>query len=344
MTVIIDGTSGVTSVNGSAAAPSVTGTDTDTGIVYGTNTLSLATGGTTAVTVDSSQRIFSGTTAAITPANPLRMQLVAGNVAVDSGAGGQTLTLVSNDTTSSTNKGAAIGLGGYATDTAAYVMFGAIAGRYQGTGNTGYLQFSTLDSGGTMSERARIDASGNLLVGATTTLAGGTGLTVSTDGRSVNATIGIKAHAAAGYDARLYMECPGSNAGGLTYQRSTGRLYAYSQTENSGPYVVPNGTSWTTNSDERLKTDIEDIAYGLSAVMELSPKQYKYKTNDKTSLGLIAQQAALVIPEIVEVPEDAELMMGIEYTGLIPVLVKAIQEQQALIEQLRADVEALKAA
>lgn len=54
MTVIINGTTGVTSVNGSAAAPSVTGTDTDTGIVYGTNTLSLATGGTTAMTIDSS--------------------------------------------------------------------------------------------------------------------------------------------------------------------------------------------------------------------------------------------------------------------------------------------------
>ena len=57
MTVIINGTSGITSVNGSAAAPSVTGTDTDTGIVYGTNTLSLATGGTTALTANSSQGI-----------------------------------------------------------------------------------------------------------------------------------------------------------------------------------------------------------------------------------------------------------------------------------------------
>lgn len=57
MTVIINGTTGVTSVNGSAAAPSVTGTDTDTGIVYGTNTLSLATGGTTALTANSSQGI-----------------------------------------------------------------------------------------------------------------------------------------------------------------------------------------------------------------------------------------------------------------------------------------------
>lgn len=57
MTLILSGTTGVTSVNGTAAAPSVTGTDTDTGIVYGTNTLSLATGGTTAMTIDSSQKV-----------------------------------------------------------------------------------------------------------------------------------------------------------------------------------------------------------------------------------------------------------------------------------------------
>ena len=60
MTVIINGTNGITSVNGTAAAPSVTGTDTDTGIVYGTNTLSLATGGTTAATIDSSQNVLVG--------------------------------------------------------------------------------------------------------------------------------------------------------------------------------------------------------------------------------------------------------------------------------------------
>lgn len=57
MTVVINGDTGVTSVNGSAATPSVTGADSDTGIVYGTNTLSLATGGVTAVTVDSGQNM-----------------------------------------------------------------------------------------------------------------------------------------------------------------------------------------------------------------------------------------------------------------------------------------------
>lgn len=61
MPVVINGTSGITSVDGTSGAPSVTGTDTDTGIVYGVNTLSLSTGGTTAVTVNSSQNVGIGT-------------------------------------------------------------------------------------------------------------------------------------------------------------------------------------------------------------------------------------------------------------------------------------------
>lgn len=57
MAVTINGSTGITGVNGSAATPAMTGTDTDTGIVYGTNTLSLVTGGTTGVTLDSSQNL-----------------------------------------------------------------------------------------------------------------------------------------------------------------------------------------------------------------------------------------------------------------------------------------------
>jgi hypothetical protein len=62
MAVIINGTTGITCVNGSAAAPSMTGADTDTGIVYGTNTLSLVTGGTERVVVDSSGNLGLGVT------------------------------------------------------------------------------------------------------------------------------------------------------------------------------------------------------------------------------------------------------------------------------------------
>lgn len=57
MAVVISGDTGITSVNGTATAPSITGEDTNTGIVYGADTLSLVTGGTTAVTVNSTQNV-----------------------------------------------------------------------------------------------------------------------------------------------------------------------------------------------------------------------------------------------------------------------------------------------
>lgn len=62
MTVIINGTNGITSVNGTAAAPSVTGTDTDTGIVYGTNTVTIATNGTAGLIQNASQNVGIGAT------------------------------------------------------------------------------------------------------------------------------------------------------------------------------------------------------------------------------------------------------------------------------------------
>jgi hypothetical protein len=197
------------------------------------------------------------------------------------------------------------------------------------------------------SERARITTSGAFNIGTATgtgalTVSGsGTMASFSANNNSSSATVQIQAANGAGYDARLYMECPGSNSGGITYQRTNSRLYAYSQSEFSGPYIAPTGTSWTTGSDARLKENIEEIGYGLASVMGLLPKKYVYKNNiEKQCLGFIAQDIVGVIPEVVDVPKNVNEMMGIEYQSLVPVLVKAIQEQQAIIESLKARLDA----
>jgi hypothetical protein len=211
------------------------------------------------------------------------------------------------------------------------------------------LVFSTTNIGAILTEVARIDSSGNVGIG---TSSPGSKLTVigtstvgnfSASGNATSATVQIQAANGDGYDARLYFECPGVNSGGLTYQRANARLYAYSQSEFSGPYVSALGTSWTTGSDIRLKTNIQDITYGLASVMALSPKKYAYINNaEKQCFGLIAQDVIDVIPEVVDAPQDASAMMGIEYQALIPVLVKAIQEQQALITALTTRITALE--
>ncbi len=70
MAISINGSTGITDVNGTAAAPAITGTDTDSGMYFGTNTVSLATGGTAAVTVDSSQNVAITGTATATKLIP----------------------------------------------------------------------------------------------------------------------------------------------------------------------------------------------------------------------------------------------------------------------------------
>lgn len=90
----------------------------------------------------------------------------------------------------------------------------------------------------------------------------------------------------------------------------------------------------TQNSDRRLKKDITAINYGLNEILQLQPKAYNWKNREteKKSLGLIAQEVQLVISEIVNTQDDEQKTLGISYTELIPVLIKAIQEQQAIID------------
>lgn len=57
MAITLNGTTGITDVNGTAAAPAITGTDTDSGVYFGTNTVGLSTNGTAAVSIDASQNV-----------------------------------------------------------------------------------------------------------------------------------------------------------------------------------------------------------------------------------------------------------------------------------------------
>lgn len=148
-----------------------------------------------------------------------------------------------------------------------------------------------------------------------------------------------------------------------------------SNTIKVGASLVPVSTSWdlgntTSNwdnvyaqdfitvSDRRAKNSIADNAYGLAEIMKLHPVTFVY-TNDKRGkrkVGLIAQEVNEVISEVVSdpsqeritgesgealhAPDDAR--MGINYSDLVPVLITAMQEQQAQITALQEQLEALQ--
>ena len=119
-------------------------------------------------------------------------------------------------------------------------------------------------------------------------------------------------------------------------------------------YFAQGGSSWVFSSDRRIKENIVDIDYGLNAVMQLKPRRYDNTTNEKNEIGFVAQELRDVIPEAVtgeEIEFDendtkmerAKKSLGVSKDTLIPVLVKAIQEQQAIITSQAADIAALKA-
>ncbi len=123
-----------------------------------------------------------------------------------------------------------------------------------------------------------------------------------------------------------------------------------------------NGTIVT--SDEREKTNIQPMTYGLAEIMALRPVTYKWKRTQRGNtvvsddqkelkLGLIAQEVQQVVPEVVQThdwrvvdedhPNDYHLVpmdrLGMSYHELVPVLIKATQEQQGIIEGLKSTVE-----
>lgn len=102
-----------------------------------------------------------------------------------------------------------------------------------------------------------------------------------------------------------------------------------------------NGTIQT--SDARLKEDISEIGYGLESLLKLKPVKYSWKNDPfgKDHLGLIAQDVELVINEVVDKGSDPSQTLGINYSELVPVLIKSIQEQQKQIDELKAMVEKL---
>ncbi|MBU4199661.1 MAG: VCBS repeat-containing protein [Verrucomicrobia bacterium] len=109
-----------------------------------------------------------------------------------------------------------------------------------------------------------------------------------------------------------------------------------------------------------MKFNEQKLEYGLAQVMALDPRRYdraEWEIDPETEelivhpektineIGMVAQDVEKVIPEAVGIPEDENRQLwSISYDTIIPVLVKAIQEQQAQIETLKQDIQALKTA
>ena len=96
--------------------------------------------------------------------------------------------------------------------------------------------------------------------------------------------------------------------------------------------ITSDGTLTTATSDEKFKYNIKPLNYGLATLLQLQPVNFKWIEGEEEDLGFIAQDVAEIIPEAVNTNWNSDFLF--RYESLIPILTKAIQEQQAHIKAL----------
>lgn len=117
---------------------------------------------------------------------------------------------------------------------------------------------------------------------------------------------------------------------------------------NAGVTVIEGQVAFTAASDQRLKTNIQNLNDGLNLIMKLRPVSYymKNQSNPKLNWGFIAQDIEALVGEenaVITIGGDADRTLGLRYTDFIAPLVKAIQEQQLLIGELQQKLQQLEA-
>lgn len=115
---------------------------------------------------------------------------------------------------------------------------------------------------------------------------------------------------------------------------------------NSGVSVIEGQVAFSNPSDIRLKKDIKDVSHGLNFIKQLRPVEYRMKEgNGKKDFGFIAQEIEALLGtdyNALGIGNNAERTLTLRYTDFIAPLVKAVQEQQTTIEQLKAELAELR--
>ena len=181
-------------------------------------------------------------------------------------------------------------------------------GQVQESGGAGAFVWQGYN-GSVYAERMRLDSSGNLLVGKTD-------VTVTTNGVTVGAANYIAA--SRNSDTAGFFTRSGTDGSAVIFFKDTTQVGSIS--------VTGTLTSYNVTSDERLKKNIQDAAPASALIDALQVRQYDWKFDGSHQhYGFIAQELVTVAPEAVHQPADPEEMMAVDYSKLVPMLVKEIQ-------------------
>jgi hypothetical protein len=163
------------------------------------------------------------------------------------------------------------------------------------------------------SEAMRIDSSGNLLVGMTSGTSSDRVQISVTDG--VINGVGCYATTTAGGDSLVNRNSADTYVGGVSYTNTA--------------------TSFPTSSDQRLKENIADAPSASNDIDAIQVRSFDWKADGShQDYGMIAQELQAVAPEAVTGDADSDEMMGVDYSKLVPMLVKEIQSLRARVAQL----------
>jgi hypothetical protein len=299
--------------------------------------LALQTAGTTAITVDASQNVGIGLTS---PTSKLDITgaISLNNVAIPSAG---TARIYSRN-----------------TDSNLYIQTGSGNTAYllDGSQNTMYAASPTLHSWQiSNSEKARINSSGYFKASANGTYLSSSGSYHEFSGAGANGyeliITNTNASPASEYITDIRFTATTPNNGNAKFLACTDPTNEKAAILSNGGFLSRNN-SYGTYSDIKLKENVVNASPKLADVMRLQVRNFNFKTNpEEKQIGFIAQEFEQVFPAMVDESQDRaqdgtvldETTKSIKTSVLIPILVKAIQEQQALITAQAATINALTA-
>jgi hypothetical protein len=305
MSLILDGTNGVSDIDGTAATPAIRGTDANTGIFFpAADTIAFSEGGTEAMRINGSGFLGIGTT------NPLTPVHAVGAIQSQRSGASQYARIINS------------------AGTATFISDNQASGAYTG------FEFQGLSTASaTPVTYASINGSGNLLVGTTDASA----KFVTQDGANIPTGRFYSTLSTYTSEALQVICAKPSNT-----NFNVAAFYINNATQYAA-YIRGDGTIFAQNttvqsaSDLRFKENIVDSNDGLNVITELRPVRFDIKegngvTAKTNQLGFIAQEVQKIMPDLVKQGE----YLGLDKEAIFTTLVKAIQELKQEIDNLKS--------